>query len=149
MWPYRNRAMLLISHRKGYLESNFIRVGVDTLFVLGHQSELRRFSLCIDFLFQREDEHFWLLSHIKQGFRGLEDWHFKILNQELVTSSQPHLRWMGGERWNAARVQKITNHASGCLYNSIIKVTIITQNSSLWRSQWFLRQHLMTVVPES
>lgn len=59
MWPYRNRAMLLISHIKGSFEENLIRVGVDTLFVWGHQSELWRFSLCIiDFLLQEEDEHF-------------------------------------------------------------------------------------------
>lgn len=57
MWPYRNRAVLLISHRKGYLETNLIRVGVDMLSVLGHPSELWRFSLCIDFLLQQEDEH--------------------------------------------------------------------------------------------
>lgn len=147
--PYRNRAMLLISHIKGYLEKNLISVGEGMLFVLGHQSELWRFSLCIiDFLFQQEDEHFPAAVTHQASFRGLEDWHFNILNQELVTSPQPYLLWTGGEHWNVAQVQEITNHAADCLHNSIIKVTIITQNSSLWRFQWFLWQRLITMIPE-
>lgn len=71
--------MLLISHIKGYLEKNWIRVAVGTLSALGHQSELCRFSLCfIDFLFQQEDEHFpAAVTHQArlQRFKGLTFQH--------------------------------------------------------------------------
>lgn len=147
MWPYRNRAVHLISHVKGCLEKNLIRVGVGMLFVLGHQSELWRFSLyVIDFLFQQEDEHFPITVTHQARLR-----RFRGLTFQNTQSGASHLfsallalnrRWC----WNVAQAQKITNHASGCLYNSIIKLTIITPNSSLWRFQWFLWQHLMTRI---
>lgn len=133
---YRNRAMLLISHIKGHLEKNLIRMGADTLFALGHHSELWRFFLCIiDFLFQQEDEHFLTAVTDQprlQRFRGLT---FQCTQSEASHLFSALLAL--NRRWTLKCGTGSGNHKScfRCLHNSTIKVTIITQNSSLWRFQ--------------